>query len=161
LSQVQRIGRGVKGGAILSRTGEKLGEHDGIHGFTVGQRRGIGVGGTAEPLYVLSIDPESREVIVGAKSDLEVGEFFVQTPNWVAPSVVQHLASPDGGREFKALAQLRHRHPGVVVDVSILPDGTARARFASGWTPVSPGQAAVFYDLSNTEVLGGGTIARR
>lgn len=153
---VTTIGRGMRGGVIRSRRGEKLGEHDGIHGFTVGQRRGIGVGGTAEPLYVLAIDPETRDVIVGAKAELEVEEFLVASPNWISPTVLG-LAGP---REFRALAQLRHRHPGVPVDVSLLPDGSARARFRGDWTPVTPGQAAVFYDLSNTEVLGGGTIAR-
>lgn len=158
---VARIGRGTKGGVIRSRSGEKLGEHDGIHGFTVGQRRGIGVGGTSEPLYVLAIEPETRDVIVGPKAELEVGEFQVLSPNWIAPSTRKILSDSSGPNEFKALAQLRHRHPGVPVDVTILPDGSARARFTHEWTPVTPGQAAVFYDLSNTEVLGGGTIGRR
>jgi tRNA-specific 2-thiouridylase len=158
---VQRIGRGnPRRGAIVSRAGAKLGEHDGIHGFTVGQRRGLGVGGTAEPLYVLAIDPMSGNVVVGAKAELEVEEFLVAEPNWIAPAILAQRDSDSGERSFKALAQLRHRHPGVPVDVTILGDGSVRARFSGEWTPVTPGQAAVFYDLQNVEVLGGGTITR-
>ena len=147
-------------GAIVSRRGEKLGEHDGIHGFTVGQRRGLGIGGTAEPLYVLAIEPESRNVIVGARSELEVEDFVVLEPHWIAPALTGDSSVSLVGHRFKALAQLRHRHPGVPVEVTIHADGAAHARFTGEWTPVTPGQAAVFYDLANTEVLGGGTIVR-
>jgi tRNA-specific 2-thiouridylase len=156
---VERIGRrGAQRGAIIARSGEKLGEHDGIHGFTVGQRRGIGVGGSAEPLYVLSIDATTGHVTVGPKAALEVDEFAVGALNWVAPQILATVARPEGARRFRALAQLRHRHPGVPVEVTVRPDGSAIARFVDGWTPVTPGQAAVFYDESNVEVLGGGTI---
>jgi tRNA-specific 2-thiouridylase len=158
---VARIGKGnARRGAIVSRRGEKLGEHDGIHGFTVGQRRGLGIGGTAEPLYVLAIEPESRNVIVGARSELEVEDFVVSEPHWIAPALTGDSSVSLVGHRFKALAQLRHRHPGVPVEVTIHADGAAHARFTSEWTPVTPGQAAVFYDLANTEVLGGGTIVR-
>lgn len=145
------IGQTRRAGAILDLDGKQVARHDGIEQFTVGQRRGIGVGGNDEPRYVLEILPESNSVIIGPRDQLEQDEFIVTDLNWIQPCSSSTL---------QAVAQLRHRHQGVEVEVSIDPDGRARCKFRGAWAPVSPGQAAVFYDLSNREVLGGGTIVR-
>lgn len=150
-------GRKNKSGVIVDKAGKELGLHDGIHSFTVGQRRGIGVGGAESPLYVLELRPETQTVVVGEKAMLETEGFRVRELNLIDPELIK--AGP--GFEFKALAQLRHRHPGAPVTARILENGEIEAKFLETWSVVSPGQAAVFYDLdSNERVLGGGRIAR-
>lgn len=146
-----------KPGLIVDKSGQTLGAHDGVHSFTVGQRRGIGVGGSESPLYVLELRPETQTVVVGEKASLETEGFIVREMNFIDPKLIN--ARP--GFEFKALAQLRHRHPGVAVSAKILEDGAVEAKFSGDWSVVSPGQAAVFYDPgSNQRVLCGGRIAR-
>lgn len=155
---VERIGGAARPGRILSTSGEQIGEHDGIHGFTVGQRRGLGVGGSGAPLYVLRIEAESGTVVVGPREELERQEFDVEEVNWVSP---QFAAAVREGRlptALQAIAQLRHRHEGVPVEIHSLAHDRVRVRFQREWTTVSPGQAAVFYDTANELVLGGGRI---
>lgn len=152
-----KLGSQKRRGAIVNSSGEKLGEHDGVQNFTVGQRRGLHIGGTEEPLYVLELDPANNSVVVGAKRELQREGFLVSECSWVNPEIVSRLSTEDGV-EFDAIAQLRHRHAGVRVRVSARRS-SLEARFSSDWATVSPGQAAVFYDLGNTEVLGGGKIS--
>lgn len=149
-------GRKAARGKVVTSGGEVLAEHEGIHHFTVGQRRGLGVSGTSEPLYVLSIDPTTSAVVVGEKDELERRSFTVRETNWVAPSLATSPCLPS----FRAIAQLRYRNAGVPVQVDPLTEGRVRVSFLEGWTPVTPGQACVFYDTSNCEVLGGGRIER-
>lgn len=149
---VERIGRSTSGGPVLDSGGTIIGEHDGLHRFTVGQRRGLGIGGGSEPVYVLELDPARNAVIAGPKQELERESFVVGQLNWI--NEVGELCS-----EIECIAQLRHRHPGVRVRVRIEGE-RCLANFLDDWTTVSPGQAAVFYDLANEEVLGGGTIER-
>jgi tRNA-specific 2-thiouridylase len=136
----------------VTRGGEILATHDGIDHYTVGQRRGLRVGGQENPLYVLEIDPYNNLVIVGQKHELERSDFLIKDLTWVAP--YPRVA----GQSFQALAQLRHRHKGVKVEVLPAGDGTARVTFLEDWSTVSPGQACVLYDLENEEVFGGGRI---
>lgn len=150
-----KIGKKSSTGAILDRNGQQIGEHDGISNFTVGQRRGIGVGGTEIPLYVLELDAKNNAVIVGAREDLERESFTVSEVNWVSPEY-----GPSKTKSFKAMAQLRHRHQGVLVQVELLEDGRMECSFLEDWSIVSPGQAAVLYDLDNRELLAGGRIQR-
>jgi tRNA-specific 2-thiouridylase len=147
-----RIGKPRKIGQITDRSGKILGTHDGIEQFTVGQRRGVRVGGQENPLYVIQIIAEKNQVIVGDRSELSRKSFLVNDLNWISPPI-----STGQTTEFRALAQLRHRHRGVEVAVTV-EAGIARCSFVNDWSTVSPGQAAVFYDLTNTEVLGGGRI---
>ena len=148
-------------GSIRTKAGEKLGTHDGIHRFTVGQRKGLRIGGSDHPLYVLDIEPETNDVVVGAKSELAREGFRVSELNWIAPEILENVEKANYPYHFKAHAQLRHRHAGVPVNVEIQAADKVVAHFESEWSTVSPGQAAVFYDLSNTEVLGGGRITRQ
>lgn len=140
-------------GKIELKDGTLIGEHSGIHNFTVGQRKGLKIGGHHDPLYVLEINPYTNKVLVGAKSDLEREYFYVKDLSWVSPNI---LLKEDS---FTATAQLRHRHKGVPVEVTVLKEEQiAKVRFISDWSTASPGQACVFYDDSNQEVLGGGRI---
>lgn len=157
---VARIGRGSRSGPIVSLGGEPIGSHEGVHRFTVGQRRGLRIGGTSEPLYVVRIDAAANTVVAGPRAELEESGFALAQPNWISPEVRRLLTDTTRSHTFPALAQLRHRHPGVPVEVIVTPTGAVTARFTGEWTPVTPGQAGVLYDRENVEVLGGGTIAR-
>jgi tRNA-specific 2-thiouridylase len=152
-------------GKIVTRAGQVLGTHEGVHGFTVGQRRGIGVGGRRgapeAPLYVVEIDPVNQLVVVGTKDELERSSFAVGEMNWQCPSIAAALRR---GQPFEVScrAQLRYRHAGVPVRVRVdpaLPD-EVQVQFENAWASVSPGQAAVFYDTENERVLGGGRMLR-
>jgi tRNA-specific 2-thiouridylase len=146
-----KIGGPKKKGQIVDKEGTVLGQHDGIDNFTVGQRRGLKIGGTENPLYVLQLDPYNNSVIVGEKKDLEREYFYIKDLTWVLKE------SPKAS--FEATAQLRHRHKGVPVRIDFNQQkGDAKVTFLEEWTTVSPGQACVFYTKDNQQVLGGGRI---
>jgi tRNA-specific 2-thiouridylase len=138
-------------GTFVNERGDLLGRHEGVHRFTVGQRRGLGLApsglSSGAPLYVLAIDPQSREVTVGPKSSLERTTFTAADVNWIA-------GVPD--RALRAAVQIRHRHQ--PAPATVCPAGAARAEvvFDAPQLAISPGQAAVFYD--GDVVLGGGWI---
>ncbi len=127
---------------------EVLGRHDGIHRYTIGQRRGLGVGGGAEPLYVVGIDPETAEVLVGPKRRLASETCTLTRCNWLA---FEALEQP-----IEALVQVRYRHRAVPALVEPIGDGRARVTFRTPEAAVAPGQAAVVY--RDQEVIGGGWI---
>lgn len=143
-------------GKIAMNDGTVVGEHEGIYRFTVGQRRGLKVS-SAEPLYVTNIDPKDNLVTIGRKSELQTAGFRIEQVSWISDE------APAG--TVRSLVKLRYRHPGVLCDVTPLPNGEAEARFVDEWTAVSPGQAAVCYAPETTEdgvrqVLGGGRIRK-
>ncbi len=148
---VARIGGARRSGNIVDMRGNKLGAHEGIEQFTVGQRRGLGLGGTEEPLYVVAIESETNTVRVGAKEDLRSEGFLVQEISWALPQALT--------QRTKVMVQVRSRHRGIEAEMIPQESGEVRVQFTDSWVPVSPGQAAVFYDLKNEEVLGGGRIA--
>lgn len=156
-----RLGGKRRGGKIVSLDGKELGTHDGIHNFTVGQRRGLGVGGNEDPLYVIELDTANDRVVVGKREALERTTFEIGEVSWVAPQSLQRLSGQAQPETFECRAQLRHRHKAVRVSVKVDSDGNVSACFLEDWTPVSPGQAAVFYDLENRELLGGGRVQAR
>lgn len=140
-------------GKFVSESGEELGEHDGIHQFTIGQRRGLGVSGK-ERLYVVGIDSENHQVKLGNKESAASDEFYLREVNWLIPNPLEST--------FKALVKVRYRSEGLPCEISQTECGI-RVRLLGGKTPVSPGQGAVFYALELEEdgarqVLGGGTI---
>jgi tRNA-specific 2-thiouridylase len=143
------------GGSILDESGEVLGRHGGIHRFTVGQRKGLGLsassssssGRAGKPLYVLALKPDSRDVIVGPKASLERMGLTASGVNWID-------SAPDGPR--RACVQIRHRHQAAPATVRATGDGHAEVVFDTPQVAVTPGQAAVFYD--GDVVLGGGWI---
>ncbi len=137
------------GSVVRESTGEVLGRHAGIHRFTVGQRRGLGISG-AEPLYVTGIDAGTGQIRVGTAGESVRRRFRVERTNW--------LRWPSPPSDFEAVVQVRYRHRGRQGRVCIEPDAPSQAvvTLDEGERGVAPGQAAVFYD--GDEVVGGGWI---
>lgn len=133
-------------GEIVDSRGRVLGRHEGIHRFTVGQRRGLGIA-APRPLYVLGIDADARRVVVGPREELCTGVFIVSRLNWIAPP-------PEG--ETAAEVQIRYRSRPAPCALRPLDDDTVEVRPTDPLPSVSPGQAAVFY--RGDQVLGGGWI---
>lgn len=155
---VAKIGGKRGRGDFVTKHGTKLGEHDGIHRFTVGQRRGLNLGGATEPLYVIGIDPATDQVIVGTKDELQREGFSVGEMHWVSPSLIQRVAAQQFPFIRDVIVQVRSRHEGVQARMMISSPTTCSIEWTQEWAPVSPGQAAVMYDLANEELLCGGRI---
>ena len=136
-------------GPVLDTGGNVLGEHAGIAGFTVGQRRGLGIA-FGERRYVVRLDPERNAVVLGSEQEARGQEALVEDVRWVA--------GRPPAPEFAALGQLRHRHEAARAVVSLQEGGRCRVRFEQPQWAVAPGQALVLYD--GDVVLGGGTITR-
>src|SRR5688572_9587325 len=136
-----------RGGAIVAEDGAQLGTHGGIHRFTVGQRKGLGLSASS-PLYVLKIDADSRQVTVGPKTALERTTLTASGVNWIA------TAAP--GDWLPVSAQIRHRHSPATGRVRALSGGRAELAFDTPQSAITPGQAVVFYD--GDTVVGGGWI---
>jgi tRNA-specific 2-thiouridylase len=134
-------------GELVTANGEVIGEHAGIHNFTVGQRKGLGVA-TGSPLYVIQIDGDSRRVVVGKNEDLYSKTLRTRRTNLIS---VADLAEPT-----RVAVKIRHRHePAAAVIESSGPDEIV-ATFDEPQRAVTPGQAAVFYQ--GDVVVGGGWI---
>ena len=143
----------VTAGEIVDGSGRVLGAHDGVHRFTVGQRRGIGVSaGDGEPRYDVRVEALTRRVIVGPPAALEKQAIDVADVTWAG-------ALPSA--PVRAAVQIRHRHTAVAATIAVEArpggGGTARVTFDAPERAPAPGQAAVFYD--GETVLGGGFIA--
>ncbi len=137
----------ARGGAIVDDRGRTLATHEGVHRFTIGQRKGLGIA-TGMPLYVVKIDADSGDVTVGPRSALERTTLTASGVNWVsvdAPSSWLH-----------ASAQIRHRHRAAAGRVRALDGHRAEFEFDEPQAAVTPGQAVVFYD--EDVVVGGGWI---
>jgi tRNA-uridine 2-sulfurtransferase len=134
-------------GEIVTEDGEVLGRHNGIHNYTIGQRKGLGFA-SAKPIYVLALDTQNNRVIVGDDSALRKSEFEVETVNWIS---IEEPSLPIRGH-----VKIRHKHEAAPATVEALPGNRARIVFDSPQRAVTPGQAAVFYD--GDVVLGGGWI---
>ncbi|MCL4135680.1 UNVERIFIED_CONTAM: hypothetical protein GTU68_026569 [Idotea baltica] len=154
---IEKHGEKMPAGNIINTKGDIIGKHDGIHSFTVGQRKGLGIGGTKEPLYVLEINSSDNSVIAGTKDELEKEFFYLEKINWLSPYILEKLKNNDEF-SFEAMAQLRYRHDGIKVDVEVAKE-SVKISFQNDWTTVTPGQACVLYDLDNREVHGGGRIS--
>jgi tRNA-specific 2-thiouridylase len=141
-----------RGGEIVDAGGRVLGRHDGVHRFTVGQRKRLGIA-SSEPRYVTRIDAESRRIVVGSRGDLEVRQARVRHVSWIAGSAPK-AAVP-------ARVRVRYRHAGARAMVEPIGSAEALVHFDEPVAAVSPGQAAVFYDAEDgSELLGGGWLAR-
>ncbi len=135
-------------GEIVTTTGEVIGRHQGIHRYTVGQRRGIGVS-APEPLYVTHVDAKNNRVVVGSIDDLLKREMIVERVNWIA---FEDLVEP-----IRVAVKIRSRAEEAPAVVSKRDDGSVVVTFDVAQRAVTPGQAAVFYD--GDVVVGGGWIA--
>ncbi len=134
-------------GRIITTTGEVIGEHDGFARYTIGQRRGL-PGGSAEPLYVVALRPEAREVVVGSRAELLGTSLAASEVNWLAD------APPRVGDSVQV--RVRHRAPLTPATVSAIGDRTVSLSLHTPVSAITPGQSAVLYD--GTLVLGGGFI---
>ncbi len=139
----------VRPGPIVDRRGRELGRHAGVHRFTVGQRRGLGLSAN-RPLYVVAVQPESGTVVVGEEEELLSTRLVAREVNWLS------VAEP--ASDIRGRVRIRYRHTEATATVHPLPAGRAEVTFDAPQRAITPGQAAVFYD--GDEVLGGGWIAR-
>src|SRR5262245_15661001 len=137
-------------GAIVATDGRTLGQHEGVHHFTVGQRRGLGVA-AGEPLYVIATDPASQRVVVGGNDELLRARFIVENVNWIS------IAGAD--QPVRAQVRIRNKHAAAPATLHAVGDAhRVEVVFDEKQRAVTPGQGAVFYD--GDLVLGGGWIAR-
>jgi tRNA-specific 2-thiouridylase len=136
-------------GEIVTSKGTVLGAHTGIHRYTVGQRRGIGIA-DSRPLYVLNIDAEKNRVLVGYADELLSSTFTVAGVNWIA--------FDDPTEPVRADVRVRYRHTAAPATITPLDQSSAHIELDEPQRAITPGQATVFY--RDDEVLGGGWIAK-
>lgn len=137
-------------GFILDLDGNVLGEHRGIHAYTVGQRRGLGIASSA-PYYVVDMDPGKNVIRVGRASDLACDQLQVQHVNWVS------IYPPED--PIRGQVRIRNQHSPAPAEIVPVGQDQVSVRFDRPQKAVTPGQAAVFYD--GEVVLGGGSIMKR
>jgi tRNA-specific 2-thiouridylase len=134
-------------GTLVDRNGEIVGGHQGVHRFTIGQRKGLGLSST-EPLYVLEIRPDAAEVVVGPRDALGRTSLTASQVSWV---------SGTAAHEWRHVtAQIRYKHTAAAARVRAIDDDRAEVEFDDAQTAITPGQAVVFYD--EDVCLGGGWI---
>jgi tRNA-specific 2-thiouridylase len=157
-SVVERLRPGAaEPGEIVDLEGRVLGHHRGLIHYTVGQRRGLGIGGAGDPLYVVRLEPESHRLVVGPHEALGRRTILVHGLNW--------LGEGEGPAAAGTLAEIKIRHAAPAVPGRVFPEGRrgwARVELDALAHGVAPGQAAVFYGIGGDadRVLGGGWISR-
>jgi tRNA-specific 2-thiouridylase len=134
-------------GELVTTSGEVLGRHEGIHNFTVGQRKGLGLS-SATPLYVIQIDTSTRAVTVGNENELTRTSLVARDLNWISIPGLSHA--------MRVKIKIRHRHEPAWATIESAGQDEVRAVFDEPARAVTPGQSAVFYD--GDEVVGGGWI---
>jgi tRNA-specific 2-thiouridylase len=143
----KRAPEAAQPGAIVDGSGRVLGTHGGVHRYTIGQRKGLGLSST-EPLYVLEIKPDAAQLVVGSKDDLGRTSLTASEVNWISGE------APGGW--MRVSAQIRHRHAAAPAKVRRTETAGVAVEFDEPQVAITPGQAVVFYD--GDEVLGGGWI---
>jgi tRNA-specific 2-thiouridylase len=143
----------VEAGDIMHLDGRVLGRHDGVIHYTVGQRRGLGIGG-GDPLYVVRLDPDTHRVIVGPKEALGTKIIAVREINWLGDEPFESRT------EWNLSVRVRSTRPPKEAIVRPLGPDTASVELLDAEEGVAPGQACVFYETEGTRVLGGGWIWR-
>lgn len=133
-------------GSIVTTDGRQVGEHNGLFGYTIGQRHGLGIPDRT-PFYVIGLDVARNQLVVGKKEELFKQGCLVDRVNWLEPF--------ENWRQ-KVSVKLRYRHPGVLCQVKLLTDDSLFVSFDMPQSAITPGQFAVFYD--EEKVLGGGSI---
>ena len=137
-------------GEIVNVDGKIIGRHNGIINYTVGQRRGIGIGGNIDPLYVLDIDAKKNIIVVGSKNKLEATTVFVERLNWLSKDIKDKM---------KCEAKIKSDHEPVPGKIRIINNDNIKFEFNNPVHSIAPGQACVFYQRN--QVLGGGWIKKR
>ena len=136
-------------GEIVDSGGAVVGAHTGIHRYTIGQRRGIGIA-SERPLYVLDIDAEKNQVTVGEADELLTSEFTAAGVNWIAYDNPVHTV--------QARVRIRYRHQEAPATITPLENNRTKVLFSEPQRAITPGQATVFYE--GDEVIGGGWIVK-
>ena len=150
---VRRLRPGsIEPGKIVYLDGSVLGRHNGIIDYTIGQRRGLGVGGLSDPLYVISLDVEERKVIVGPKELLKAHIIKVDEINWLGD---ENFFSK---KQWEMKVKVRSTRPPQDALVRPNSQNTAEVELHEPEQGIAPGQACVFYDNNCSRVLGGGWI---
>ncbi len=140
-------------GDIVDLDGKVLGQHKGVLRYTIGQRRGLGIGG-GDPLYVIKLDADLRQVVVGPPEALKTRVVRLKEINWLGDAPISD--APVEGWEI--LVKVRSTRPPIPARLFPAADGTARVELLQAEAGVSPGQACVFYAPEGSRVLGGGWI---
>jgi tRNA-specific 2-thiouridylase len=154
-SVIEKLRPGAaEAGEIVHVDGRVLGPHGGVIHYTIGQRRGLGIGGLDEPLYVVKLDVDNRRVIVGPKDLLSTRTVPVREINWLGD---EPFASKP---EWPLCVKVRSTRPPTEATVRPLSDTEAEVELVTPEEGVSPGQACVFYEAGGTRVFGGGWIWR-
>ena len=139
-------------GEIVHADGRVLGQHNGVIHYTIGQRRGLGIGGLSDPLYVVKLDVEAKQVIVGPKELLSTRTVPVREINWLGDEAF--TSRP----EWHLAVKIRSTRPPRDAIIRPLSDTTAEVELITAEEGVSPGQACVFYEPDGSRIFGGGWI---
>ena len=134
-------------GELVTTSGEVIGKHRGVHNYTIGQRKGLGIA-AGRPLYVVELDRAANRVVVGDDAELRSDSCEVRDMNWISFAT---LEAP-----IRAMVKIRHRHEPCAATVEPITPNSAQVKFDAPQRAITPGQAAVFY--SGDVVLGGGWI---
>jgi tRNA-specific 2-thiouridylase len=145
----------VEPGDIVDTNGTVLGQHNGVIHYTIGQRRGLGIGGLADPLYVVALDVDKKHVIVGPKELLKTRIVPVAEVNWLGD---EPLTSRD---EWHLSVKVRSTRPPREAILRPINEKRAEVELLNPEEGVSPGQACVFYDTHGSRIYGGGWITKR
>jgi tRNA-specific 2-thiouridylase len=141
-------------GEIVDQEGNSIGTHEGVINYTVGQRRGLGIGGLENPLYVIKLDVKSKKVVVGPKALLKTTHVPITQVNWLGDMPIHDK------KEWHVSVKVRSTRPPREAILRPTEDHLASVELATPEEGVSPGQACVFYERNGTRVLGGGWITR-
>jgi tRNA-specific 2-thiouridylase len=156
---IDRLRPGAGGeGEIVHMDGRVLGRHKGIVHYTIGQRRGLGLGASepeAQPLFVVKLDAGAKRVIVGPKSALTTRRLTLRDVNWLGDGPLEALNAP-----LEMLVKVRSTAAPVAAKLTATGTNAAEVELIEGEDGIAPGQACVFYDKSGLRVLGGGFIAK-
>src|SRR5881394_56183 len=144
------IQRGEGAGEIVDIDGNVVGHHDGYYTFTIGQRRGLQIGGSPDRTYVIDVNPFTKRVTIGPASALEKSELIAERVHWISGTTPS--------KPIEVQARVRSRMADVAATITPIDGDRARVTFAHNLRGVAPGQAVVFYD--NDLCLGGGWITR-
>lgn len=139
-------------GDIVHADGRVLGRHDGVINYTIGQRRGLGIGGLAEPLYVFKLDADTKSVVVGPKDMLATRTVPVREINWLGDAPFESRA------EWHIAVKVRSTRPPTDAIIRPISATEATVELVTPEEGVSPGQACVFYDPDSSRIYGGGWI---
>jgi tRNA-specific 2-thiouridylase len=139
-------------GQIVDTEGNVLGEHRGVIHYTIGQRRGLGIGGLADPLYVVRLDVDKRQVVVGPKDLLATRTIPVREINWLGDGAFTDQA------EREISVKVRSTRPPAPAILRPMSETEAEVELLTAEEGVSPGQACVFYETGGSRILGGGWI---